>query len=63
MLQTEKTVPVYETEISLVVNDELYKIGVQSNWTLQYVLHDKLGLTGTKAPPELLKWHENFSLT
>jgi aerobic-type carbon monoxide dehydrogenase small subunit (CoxS/CutS family) len=49
MLQTEKAVPVYKTEISLVVNDELYKIGVQSNWTLQYVLHDKLGLTGTKA--------------
>jgi aerobic-type carbon monoxide dehydrogenase small subunit (CoxS/CutS family) len=37
-----------EAEINLVVNGESYGIRVQSNWTLQYVLHDKLGLTGAK---------------
>ena len=37
-----------EAEISLVVNEDLYKVRVQSNWTLQYVLHNELGLIGTK---------------
>jgi aerobic-type carbon monoxide dehydrogenase small subunit (CoxS/CutS family) len=37
-----------KTAINLRVNDELYQLEVQSNWTLQYVLQDKLGLSGTK---------------
>jgi aerobic-type carbon monoxide dehydrogenase small subunit (CoxS/CutS family) len=31
-----------------VVNGDAFEINVQANWTLEYVLHDKLGLTGTK---------------
>jgi len=41
-------VPISEEEISFVVNGDLYEVRVQSNWTLQYVLHNELGLTGTK---------------
>jgi aerobic-type carbon monoxide dehydrogenase small subunit (CoxS/CutS family) len=37
-----------EKKITLVVNGETYEINTQANWTLQYVLHDVLGLTGTK---------------
>ena len=39
---------VIETKIRMFVNNERYDIIVQENWTLQYVLHDVLGLTGTK---------------
>jgi aerobic-type carbon monoxide dehydrogenase small subunit (CoxS/CutS family) len=48
MSQPKARVPVSEKEISVVVNGDSYKVRVQSNWTLQYVLHDELGLTGTK---------------
>ena len=48
MSQVEKKAPISEAEISLIVNGYSYKVRVQSNWTLQYLLHNKLGLTGTK---------------
>jgi len=48
MSQVEKKVPVSDAAINLTVNGDLHKVRVQSNWTLQYVLHDELGLTGTK---------------
>ena len=48
MSRVDKKEPVSEAAINLIVNGELYSVRVQSNWTLQYVLHDKLGLTGTK---------------
>jgi len=48
MSQLGRQVPLSETEIELVVNGESYEVRVQSNWTLQYVLHTELGLTGTK---------------
>ena len=32
----------------VAVNGDAYKINVQANWTLDYVLRDKMGLTGTK---------------
>ncbi len=41
-------VPVRGQEIHINVNGSTYTIMVQSRWTLQYVLHDILGLTGTK---------------
>jgi aerobic-type carbon monoxide dehydrogenase small subunit (CoxS/CutS family) len=41
--------PVIGSEIRLVVNRDEYNLMIQSDWTLQYVLHDKLGLIGTKA--------------
>jgi aerobic-type carbon monoxide dehydrogenase small subunit (CoxS/CutS family) len=37
-----------EMKISLIVNGEKHEVIVQENWTLQYVIHDVLGLTGTK---------------
>lgn len=48
MPQPDKKAPISEEEINFVVNGDLYKVRVQSNWTLQYVLHNELGLTGTK---------------
>jgi aerobic-type carbon monoxide dehydrogenase small subunit (CoxS/CutS family) len=48
MAQREKTVLLSDELINLVVNGDSYKVNVQSNWTLQYVLHHELGLTGTK---------------
>jgi len=35
-------------EVSFIVNGKLYKIGVEPQWTLAYVLRECLGLTGTK---------------
>ena len=49
MPQPIKKSPVIDGEVSLVVNGDIYKLMIQSDWTLQYVLHDKLGLIGTKA--------------
>ena len=43
-----KKLPLTDSAIDLVVNGNSYQIDVQSDWTLQYVLHNKLGLTGTK---------------
>jgi len=48
MSPPNKRNPISEEEINLVVNGDLYKLRVQSNWILQYVLHDELGLIGTK---------------
>ena len=48
MSQPSKKIQIFEEEINFVVNGDSYKVRVQSNWTLQYVLHDELGLTGTK---------------
>jgi aerobic-type carbon monoxide dehydrogenase small subunit (CoxS/CutS family) len=48
MPQPDKKVRISEEEINFIVNGDLYKVRVQSSWTLQYVLHNELGLTGTK---------------
>ena len=37
-----------ENVINLTVNGQKYEMQVEPNWTLRYVIHDKLGLTGTK---------------
>ena len=39
---------VSEATVHLVVNGDPYAIPVQPQWTLQYVLAELLGLTGTK---------------
>ena len=39
---------VSEATVELVVNGESYAVPVQPQWTLQYVLAERLGLTGTK---------------
>ncbi len=48
MPQLEKKGLISEAEINLIVNGDSYNVKVQANWTLQYVLQCKLGLTGTK---------------
>jgi aerobic-type carbon monoxide dehydrogenase small subunit (CoxS/CutS family) len=40
--------PAVNGALRLTVNGDSFQLQVQPNWTLQYVLHDKLGLTGTK---------------
>ena len=48
MSPPDKKAPISEEEINFVVNGDLYEVRVQSNWTLQYMPHNELGLTGTK---------------
>jgi aerobic-type carbon monoxide dehydrogenase small subunit (CoxS/CutS family) len=48
MNQVEQAAPVSEEVISLTVNGEEHRFLVEPQWTLQYVLQSKLGLTGTK---------------
>jgi aerobic-type carbon monoxide dehydrogenase small subunit (CoxS/CutS family) len=40
--------PVEDEVIDLTVNGDAFRINVQANWTLDYVLREKLGMTGTK---------------
>jgi aerobic-type carbon monoxide dehydrogenase small subunit (CoxS/CutS family) len=44
----QETTLIAQEELNVRVNGDDYKINVQPNWTLQYVLHHELGLTGTK---------------
>ncbi|RPJ57346.1 MAG: (2Fe-2S)-binding protein [Dehalococcoidia bacterium] len=37
-----------EGRISLTVNKEVYTFQVEPNWTLYYLVHDIIGLTGSK---------------
>ncbi len=39
---------VEDRTITLTVNGDVYEVNVQANWTLDYVLRDRLGMTGTK---------------
>ena len=45
-----KETPIDKPEglIKLTVNGQVYKLQVKPNWTLYYLLHDKMGLTGAK---------------
>jgi aerobic-type carbon monoxide dehydrogenase small subunit (CoxS/CutS family) len=45
--QTE-SLPDPEGTIHFTINGQKYKIQVEPDWTLHYLIHDKLGLTGTK---------------
>jgi aerobic-type carbon monoxide dehydrogenase small subunit (CoxS/CutS family) len=45
---THQKAPVEEEIIDLTVNGDAFKINVQANWTLDHVLREKLGMTGTK---------------
>ena len=47
--RAKAAVPVTEAKVRFIVNGELHELWVKSRWTLQYVLHDKLGLIGAKA--------------
>lgn len=48
MNQLPETNRIPQEEINICVNRDDYKINVQHNWTLQYVIQQVLGLTGTK---------------
>lgn len=48
MPRQKKTAPLSAGIVHLIVNGDSYHVNVQPNWTLQYVLHHELGLTGTK---------------
>jgi aerobic-type carbon monoxide dehydrogenase small subunit (CoxS/CutS family) len=48
MTKQEQGVAVSESLIEFIVNRERYEIRIQSNWTLQYVLQEELGLIGAK---------------
>jgi aerobic-type carbon monoxide dehydrogenase small subunit (CoxS/CutS family) len=43
-----EAVPTPEGLIRLIVNGAVHTIHVEPEWTLYYVVHDKLGLTGAK---------------
>ncbi len=45
--QTE-SLPEPEGTIHFTINGQKYKFQVEPDWTLYYLIHDKLGLTGTK---------------
>jgi aerobic-type carbon monoxide dehydrogenase small subunit (CoxS/CutS family) len=45
--QTE-SLPEPEGIIHFTINGQKYKLQVECDWTLHYLIHDKLGLTGTK---------------
>jgi len=40
--------PEPEGTIHVAINRQKYKLQVEPDWTLHYLIHDKLGLTGTK---------------
>ena len=40
--------PAPEGLINLTINGEIYEVKVEPEWTLYYLLHDKLGFTGAK---------------
>ena len=41
-------VPVPEGLIHLIINGQAYELQVEPNWTLNYLIHDKLGMIGAK---------------
>ncbi len=40
--------PSPEDEIILTINGDTYRLRVEPQWTLHYLIHDRLGFTGTK---------------
>jgi aerobic-type carbon monoxide dehydrogenase small subunit (CoxS/CutS family) len=43
-----ESLPEPEGAINLTINGQKYRFQVEPDWTLHYLIHDKLGLTGTK---------------
>ena len=42
------SVPLPEGMITLTINGQVYQVQVEPQWTLNYLLHDRLGLTSPK---------------
>lgn len=49
MKEMQNEAQVFEETIHMSVNGEPYELRIEPQWTLQYVLQELLGLTGTKA--------------
>lgn len=47
-VHADEPAPLPEGMIRLTLNGEAYQIQVQPEWTLNYLIHDKLGLTSPK---------------
>ncbi len=43
-----ETLPEPEGTVHITVNGQRYSLQVEPDWTLQYLIHDQLGMTGTK---------------
>jgi aerobic-type carbon monoxide dehydrogenase small subunit (CoxS/CutS family) len=43
-----EALPLPEGIIQLTINKKVYQLYIEPEWTLNYVIHDRLGLTGTK---------------
>jgi aerobic-type carbon monoxide dehydrogenase small subunit (CoxS/CutS family) len=43
-----RSLPTAEGRIKLIINKAEHTFQVEPNWTLYYLIHDKLGLTGSK---------------
>ena len=43
-----ESLPEPEGTLHVTINSQKYTLQVESDWTLHYLLHDRLGLTGTK---------------
>ena len=50
VLERHKAQPVPRPEglVRLIINSQEYRVHVEPNWTLHFLLHDRLGLTGAK---------------
>ncbi len=44
----EASAPLPEGMITLTINGQVYQVQVEPQWTLNYLLHDRLGLTSPK---------------
>lgn len=47
-MHKNEDLPSPEGEIGLTINGNPYRLRVDPQWTLQYLIHDRLGFTGTK---------------
>jgi aerobic-type carbon monoxide dehydrogenase small subunit (CoxS/CutS family) len=48
MNQLQEINLISQEELNIRINGDAYRINIQHNWTLQYVIQQVLGLTGTK---------------
>lgn len=45
---SDESFPLPENVIRLTINEQAHQLQVEPEWTLHYLIHDRLGLTGTK---------------
>ncbi len=47
-MHSTEPLPLPENVIRLTINEQAHQLQVEPEWTLHYLIHDRLGLTGTK---------------